>query len=175
MYVLGLISQFNLAWSSLTVALLTTFASIEILTFIVFCCHSVPHVLSLLRISSCSLNTSFPSSQSCPPDPSPAHADSRCSLTLPSPPPSTTDMHKRAPAANNRGFMQGGHTADPAGRLSKARIWTWVDIISRPRCFWGLLKKCTSLRGAWVFTHVCLTVLISLNKGIIQSVTALSR
>lgn len=82
MYVLGLISQFNLAWSSLTVALLTTFASIKILRFIVFCCHSVPHVLSLLPISSCSLNTSFPSSQSCPPDPSPAHADSRCSLTL---------------------------------------------------------------------------------------------
>lgn len=79
-----------------------------------------------------------PTSHRCPPDPSPAHADSRCSLTLlallPSPLPSTTDMHKHTPAGNNRGLIQGGHAADPAGPLSRTVIWTWAAAMQRPQC-----------------------------------------
>jgi len=87
----------------------------------------------------------FPASRSCPADPSPAYADSRCSLTLlallPSPLPSTTDMHKHTPAANNRGFIQGGHTADTAGPLSRTRIWTWAATMPTSQCLWELLKS----------------------------------
>lgn len=89
-----------------------------------------PHA-HYLFISTYSLNTC--SNQPCSPaDPSPVSADSRCSLTLfallPSPLPSTTDMHKHTPAFNNRGFIQGGHTTDTDSPLSRSWIWTAVDL-----------------------------------------------
>lgn len=59
----------------------------------------------------------------------------------------TTDMQKHTPAANNRGLIQGGHTTDPAGPLSRTVIWTWAAAMQRPQCCWELLKS-TPVRAA---------------------------
>lgn len=110
----------------------------------------------------------------CPPDPSPAHADSRCSLTplalLPPPLPSTADMHKHTPAANNRGLIQGGHTADPAGPLSRTVIWTWAAAMQRPQCCRELLKSKSSRSSMRCFASICgfNNDLISQNKDNIK-------
>lgn len=78
----------------------------------------------------------------CPLDLSPVRADSRCSLTvltfLLSPLPSTTDMSKRTPAANNRGLIR---LLIQRGALSETVIWTWAAAMNRPQCCWELLKS----------------------------------
>lgn len=86
---------------------------------------------------------------------------------LPSPLPSTTDMHKHTPAANNRSLIQGGHTADPAGPLSRTGIWTWAAAKQRPQCSWEFVKS----TPVWAFICCFNSDLISQNKDIIQRVS----
>lgn len=108
-------------------------------------CITKTHYLYLFPLSPSVSWMLFPITHTCPPDPCPANADSRCSLTLlallPASLPGGPDTHKHTPAENNGGFIQGGHAADTAGSLSGTRIWTWASTVSAPHCSGDLLKS----------------------------------